>query len=61
MDAWGERHLTLQHHSPSGELHYTALVQTPRSSGELLVNSSEFSYLLGLVRLEAIEAKAPGQ
>jgi len=27
----------LQDHSPSGEPHYTALVQKPRSSGESLV------------------------
>ena len=31
----------LQDHSLSGEPHYTALVQTPRGSGELLVNGSE--------------------
>ena len=31
----------LQDHSPSGEPHDTALVQTPRSSGELLVTDSE--------------------
>ncbi|QNI57810.1 hypothetical protein SynBIOSU31_00927 [Synechococcus sp. BIOS-U3-1] len=31
----------LQDHSPSGEPHYTALVKSPRSSGELLVNCSE--------------------
>ena len=31
----------LQDHSPSGEPHYTALVQTPRSSGERLVNGSD--------------------
>ncbi|QNI59472.1 hypothetical protein SynBIOSU31_02610 [Synechococcus sp. BIOS-U3-1] len=28
----------LQDHSPSGEPHYTALVQKPRSSGETLVS-----------------------
>jgi len=28
----------LQDHSSSGDLHYTALVQNLRSSGELLVN-----------------------
>ena len=32
----------LQDHSPSGEPPCTALVQTPRCSGELLVNGSEF-------------------
>jgi len=38
----------LQDHSPTGEPHYTALVQHPRSSGELLVNSSELSqHLVG--------------
>ncbi|KZR93381.1 hypothetical protein MITS9509_00676 [Synechococcus sp. MIT S9509] len=31
----------LQDLSSTGELHYTALVQHPSSSGELLVNSSE--------------------
>ncbi|KZR82591.1 hypothetical protein MITS9504_03439 [Synechococcus sp. MIT S9504] len=38
----------LQGHSPSGEPLYTALVEKPRSSGELLVNSSELSqHLVG--------------
>ncbi len=38
----------LQDHSSTGELHYTALVQHPRSSGELLVNSSELrQHLVG--------------
>ncbi len=38
----------LQIHSSTGELHYKALVQHPRSSGELLVNSSELSqHLVG--------------
>ncbi|QNI59079.1 hypothetical protein SynBIOSU31_02213 [Synechococcus sp. BIOS-U3-1] len=32
----------LQDHSLSGEPHYIVLVQTPRCSGELLVNRSEF-------------------
>ena len=33
----------LQGHSASGEPHYTALVKTPRRSGDLLVNGSEHS------------------
>ena len=33
----------LQDHSASGDPHYTALVQTLTSSGELLVNGSEHS------------------
>jgi len=31
----------LQDHSPSGEPHYAALVQTPGSSGELVVIGAE--------------------
>ncbi|QNI58120.1 hypothetical protein SynBIOSU31_01240 [Synechococcus sp. BIOS-U3-1] len=31
----------LQDHSLSGEPHYIVLVQTPRCSGELLVNESD--------------------
>ncbi len=51
----------LQDHSPSGEPHYTALVQTPRSSGELLVNGSEVSARLDLAQAEASYAKPPRQ
>ena len=51
----------LQDHSPFGEPHYTALAQTPRSSGELLVNESEHSARLALAHAEAGAAKAQGQ
>ncbi|QNI85956.1 hypothetical protein SynPROS71_02187 [Synechococcus sp. PROS-7-1] len=34
----------LQGHSPSGEPHYTALVQRWNSSGEILVNGSDPSH-----------------
>ena len=36
----------LQDHSPTVEPHYTALVETPRGSGEQMVNDSEFSHHL---------------
>ena len=49
----------LQGHSPTGEPHCTALVQTSRSSGEVLVNGSEPPASLGLAHPEAGAAHDP--
>ena len=46
----------LQDHSPTGEPHYTALVEPPGGSGELLVNGSEHRVGLGSAHTEASDA-----
>ncbi|QNI54985.1 hypothetical protein SynBIOSE41_02485 [Synechococcus sp. BIOS-E4-1] len=55
---WGVSPRLLQGHSPSGEPHYAALVQTPIGSGEQLVNRLELSHhLLEIVFICLITAQ----